>query len=351
MRNLRTTHGRPKSAKVRCLCLAAQHTHFAQGYAIRFTPRVTNNLEEDGPSVAARHLSGAAARPPLKTAHRAVFRALRTHQRWGDFGSHASSGVANRRHDLIHHRPAAAVPLPLEGKACSIACPSAFPFGEGGRRPDGVCLASPHHTHFRMRTQRAIHGRPKSAKVRCLCLAAQHKHIAQGYALRFAPRVTENLGVRGDRSHFRVPPAGFSRTFRPDEKSAKHSTHLHTSARRRRVSASRSASPAEEKPRAAQAPTGEKPRAAQAPQRKSRAQRKPPAGERPRAAQALRRGEAARSASPPAGKSPLQEKAPVAVSGGGLHQLNSFSSSSYFSWVISASCCVPSSFTMYVQRP
>jgi len=64
-------------------------------------------------------------------------------------------------------------------------------------------------------------------------------HFTQDYAIRFTPHVTENVGVGGDLSHFRVPPAGFSRTFRPDEKSAEHRTHFHTSARRRRVSAPR----------------------------------------------------------------------------------------------------------------
>ena len=45
-------------------------------------------------------------------------------------------------------------------------------------------------------------GAPKAQK--CAVYASQHNTsiTTQGYAIRFTPRVTENLGVRGDQSHF-----------------------------------------------------------------------------------------------------------------------------------------------------
>ena len=140
-------------------------------------------------------------------------------------GETTSSVSASRRCHLLRGcRPASAENSPLgcfpgataprgEGAVSPVSPP-----GETGAERQWGCSASPHPTHLRMRKHRTIHGRPKSAKVRCLCLAAQHTHFTQDYAIRFTPRVTENLGVRGDRSHFRVPPAGFSLHFSPGRK-------------------------------------------------------------------------------------------------------------------------------------
>ena len=217
--------------------------------------------------------------------------------------------------DLIHHRLTAAVPLPLEGKACTIACQSAFPFGEGGRRPDEVSSASPHSLHPSMPPQRTTHGRPQSAKVRCLCLAAQHKHHRARLCNTVYPACDGEPGGPGGPITLLSPPGGlFSPLFARTKSGASHSTHKHMSpaaggyqrratgtakeaarsASPHRGKAARSASPAGES-RAQRKPRREKPRAAQLP----RAAARPSLKTAHRAVfRALRppQGEAARSA-------------------------------------------------------
>ena len=97
--------------------------------------------------------------------------------------------------------------LPKGGRLNLLAA-NQSPLRETGMQRQWGSFASPSPTHPRMRKQRTTHGRPKSAKVRCLCLAAQHKHFTQDYAIRFTPRVTKNLGVRGGPTTLLSPPGG-----------------------------------------------------------------------------------------------------------------------------------------------
>ena len=98
--------GAPKAQK--CAVYASRHNTCTgtNGYAIRCTPRVTENLgvRGDAPLSLARHLPS----------------------ELGRFWSHVSSGVAARRYDLIRQRLTALPPSP-EGEGLHYRLPVSLP--------------------------------------------------------------------------------------------------------------------------------------------------------------------------------------------------------------------------------
>ena len=218
MRTQRAIHGRPKSAKVRCLCLAAQHMHRYKRLCNTVYPACDGEPGGGWPLCRLRDIS------PVN---------------WGDFGHMPAAGLltsgttlsvsALRRYHLLQ----ALRPLKVRHSLSSL------PSGETGAQRQWGCSASPSLTSMYAPAKNNPWAPQKRKSALSMPRGTTHALYAR-LCNTVYPACDGEPGGPGGPITLSSPPGGlFPPLFARTKSGASQRTYLHMSARCRRVSAPR----------------------------------------------------------------------------------------------------------------